>query len=458
MIKTRGILLLVAALAVAFFVANLISSYLKDTTPAHGMVLVAAGPISAGDILTQQNLKRVKWPSSDIPPGSFHDLQKVLGRTAAAGINSGEPINEKRLVPGGGFSDKSLNSRIDPGMRVISIELDRISGIPGSLATGDMVDVLAASALDKNQSAWISRIILSRVRVLALGNGNQSVKTRKKSKKERVTLLLTVAKARILTASEGAVLKLIKRNPSDEDKKEDGVTVFSNSLGPKTISQINEMVKKRDDRMQKGIDPGMRAVTIRVNDEDGICGFLRPGNRVDVMGTNGFIQAAIHGKREAGTKATVTDKWQASKILMQNVKILFIEEDVAITGNTSPQKADSSRPQQAPSLEPQPGAWVPSWPTKRVTVLVSPQDAERLTVIATTSDKIKLILRKAGDCEIVDTKGEKSNEIFSKEKEDFYDIAIFGRGTARGKKRFDRKKLEEEDSLNLQDLGKESEI
>jgi len=212
------------------------------------------------------------------------------------------------------------------------------------------------------------------------------------------------------------------------------------------------MIDRRDRRMQEAILSGMRAVTIRVNDEDGICGYLRPGNKVDVIATHGFIQAAIHGRRLPGTEATVINNWLASKILMQNVEILFIEEDVAITGTTTPPQngsdssIDADRTDQ--SGEKAAVEWESPWPTKRVTLLLSPKDAERLTVIATTSAKVKLIVRKSEDSGIVETKGEKSNEIFFKEKDLYYDITIFGRQTNKGTKRFDRETLEE-DGLQL---------
>ena len=447
MIKARGIIFIVASLAVAFFAATMVSRYLKKPVSSEVRLVVAGADISPGDRLTPEKLKTIRWPESDVPRGSFSSVRKVAGRVAAGSIHEGEPINEKRLVPQGEFAESYLATRIGPGMRAVSMEIDRVSGVSGMLSPGDRVDVIATNPLQGSKGARISRVILSGVKVLAVSYEGKNGKKEKTFRKGIVTLLLSREDALTLAASEGARLRLVKRNPSDGSEGEYETTVFSASLGPKKASELQKMAAERDRRLQEAIKKGMRAVTIRVRDEDGICGFLRPGNRVDVIATHPFIEAAVHGRPVPGAEATVTNNLLASKILMQDVEVLFIEEDVEITEEARPKSApDTSKDGKTAQGEKNTSAeWVAPWPTKRVTLLVSPEDAERLAVIAATSADVKLIVRKHGDNEIVETKGEKSNEIFFKEKGLYYDIEILGRGTSRGTKRFDRKKLEEDD-------------
>ena len=57
------------------------------------------------------------------------------------------------------------------------------------------------------------------------------------------------------------------------------------------------------------IDKGMRAVTIRVNDVNGVAGFVLPGDRVDVLLT-----------REWSGKNPITN------VLMQNIKVLGVDQ------------------------------------------------------------------------------------------------------------------------------------
>jgi pilus assembly protein CpaB len=60
------------------------------------------------------------------------------------------------------------------------------------------------------------------------------------------------------------------------------------------------------------ITPGMRATTIRVNDVNGVAGFVLPGDRVDILLTRG-------GKRGGGKLTT--------DIMLQNMKVLGIDQD-----------------------------------------------------------------------------------------------------------------------------------
>lgn len=62
------------------------------------------------------------------------------------------------------------------------------------------------------------------------------------------------------------------------------------------------------------IDEGLRAVTIRVNDVNGVAGFVLPGDRVDILLTRTPVGAK-------GGNSRITD------VLMQNIKVLGIDQD-----------------------------------------------------------------------------------------------------------------------------------
>lgn len=59
------------------------------------------------------------------------------------------------------------------------------------------------------------------------------------------------------------------------------------------------------------LDPGMRAVTIRVDDVRGVAGFVRPGDRVDII-----LTQSVNGNPVAD-------------VLLQNVKVLAIDQMAA---------------------------------------------------------------------------------------------------------------------------------
>jgi len=106
------------------------------------------------------------------------------------------------------------------------------------------------------------------------------------------------------------------------------------------------------------IPPGMRAVSVRVNDVVGVAGYVLPGTRVDVVATVNPTQNQID----------VT-----SKVVLANVQVLT-------SGTKIEQDGDKGKPMEV----------------SVVTLLVDPSEAERLT-LASTEGKIQLALRNPLD-------------------------------------------------------------
>ena len=106
------------------------------------------------------------------------------------------------------------------------------------------------------------------------------------------------------------------------------------------------------------IPPGMRAVSVRVNEVIGVAGYVLPGTRVDVVAT-------------ASPSQSQTDV--TSKVVLANVQVLT-------AGTRMEQNREDGKPLQVTV----------------VTLLVSPEQAERLT-LASTEGKIQLALRNPLD-------------------------------------------------------------
>ncbi len=114
------------------------------------------------------------------------------------------------------------------------------------------------------------------------------------------------------------------------------------------------------------IPEGHRAMTVAVDQVSGVAGFITPGNRVDVV-----------------LSVTPTGGQQPiSKIVLQDVPVLAIGQIIA------QEQKEGSKPQIVPT----------------VTMDVSPEDAEKLAV-ASTQGRLQLVLRRAGDAEVVKTSG-----------------------------------------------------
>lgn len=114
------------------------------------------------------------------------------------------------------------------------------------------------------------------------------------------------------------------------------------------------------------ISDGMRGMSVRVDNVTGVSGFVTPNSRVDVV-------VSGNPTNEGGAAE------QKGKVILQNVRVLA-------TGKEIEQKDE--KPVEVPT----------------VTLLVSPEDAEKLTV-ATRQEAVRLTLRNYRDEEIVPTAG-----------------------------------------------------
>ena len=106
------------------------------------------------------------------------------------------------------------------------------------------------------------------------------------------------------------------------------------------------------------IPPGLRAVSVRVNEVIGVAGYVLPGTRVDVVAT----------VSPSGQTGDMT-----SKVILTNVQVLA-------AGTKIERDTDKNKPM----------------PVSVVTLLVDPEEAERLT-LASTEGKIQLALRNPLD-------------------------------------------------------------
>lgn len=117
------------------------------------------------------------------------------------------------------------------------------------------------------------------------------------------------------------------------------------------------------------IPAGMRAISVRVNDVVGVAGFVVPGTRVDVVVT---VKDSEKDRNEP-----------MSRTVVSNVQVL--------TAGTKYDQDKSTK--DAKPI-----------PTSVVTVMVLPEDAERIA-LASNEGKITLVLRNPLDVAPTDTRG-----------------------------------------------------
>ena len=112
------------------------------------------------------------------------------------------------------------------------------------------------------------------------------------------------------------------------------------------------------------LTPGMRAITVSINAESGVAGFVFPGDRVDMVLTHGI---SYQGDTEEGTPAPAL---RVSETILRNVRVLAIDQ------RTNELGGEGSGPKTG----------------RTVTFEVSPKFVEKIAV-AQTLGQISLSLR-----------------------------------------------------------------
>jgi pilus assembly protein CpaB len=124
------------------------------------------------------------------------------------------------------------------------------------------------------------------------------------------------------------------------------------------------------------IPPGMRACAVRVNEVVGVAGFVLPGMRVDVL---------IAGMAPGGS----TTEGSRVRTLLQNIQVLSAGAQI--------QKDAEGKPVQA----------------QVVNLLVTPDQAEVLSLAGGDGTRIQLVLRNPLDTEVTKTAGSAMARLFA---------------------------------------------
>jgi len=129
------------------------------------------------------------------------------------------------------------------------------------------------------------------------------------------------------------------------------------------------------------LSDGMKAVTIRVNDVEGVAGFVLPGDRVDILLT-----------RTGEKNNAVND------VVIQDVRVLAVDQ-------LADQRADK------PSV------------VKAVTIEVDPTEGQKVALAATVGT-LSLLLRKAGDAVAGDTRRVTTRDLMTAPAQESHFVTI----------------------------------
>jgi pilus assembly protein CpaB len=177
-------LVFVLGISLAGFAVYLVQGHISQTEAqleAERRARVAMGPMSDvliikrdlkyGDTLKQDDVARMPWPQSMLPPNAFTDVTALFPendqrpRTVLRPMDRFEPILASKVTEPG--EEAGLNMRLPRGMRAFAIRVDVASGVSGFLRPGDRVDVYWSGGL-RDGAGEITRLIEAGVRIVAI--------------------------------------------------------------------------------------------------------------------------------------------------------------------------------------------------------------------------------------------------------------------------------------------------
>jgi pilus assembly protein CpaB len=228
--RTRLLMIGVLALALGFFASvyvyrNLQSKSGSSSEPGID-VIVAADDLQVGARVEEHDIKVIRIPASDLPPGSPRRRSDVIGHGVIVPISKGEFILPNRLA--GENAGSGLPSLIPPGMRAVSVRVNEVVSVAGFVTAGTRVDVLLTGTPGSGGEQETTTV-LQNVAVLASGHTLERTATGEAQTTAVITLLVSPDDAQRLTlASSEGHIQLALRNPLDT--KQDEVPA-SNSRG-----------------------------------------------------------------------------------------------------------------------------------------------------------------------------------------------------------------------------------
>ncbi len=188
-------------------------------------VIVAADDLQVGARVEERDIKIIRIPATDLPPGAPRRRSEVLGHGVIVPISKGEFVLPNRLA--GENAGSGLPSLIPPGMRAVSVRVNEVVSVAGFVTPGTRVDVLLTGT--PNGGEQETTTVLQNVAVLASGHTLERTATGEAQTTAVITLLVSPDDAQRLTlASSEGHIQLALRNPLDT--KQDEVP-SSNSRG-----------------------------------------------------------------------------------------------------------------------------------------------------------------------------------------------------------------------------------
>jgi pilus assembly protein CpaB len=225
--RTTLLIAIILALGTGWLTLSYISSLQRANQPtgAPQQVLIAAQDIPARATITQQMFTIETRNQSVVQPGALSDPTKAVGSVALITIPSGSQITQADV---GTTAQAALPVRLQPGMRAVSIPIDKVKGVSGLVQPGDRVDVIAIPPRQGGQQP-VAVTILRGIRVLAIGATLENASATPSPDEQNATtatLEVNPKQADLLAMADvNTTLRLALRSPEEPIRSEETETL-----------------------------------------------------------------------------------------------------------------------------------------------------------------------------------------------------------------------------------------
>jgi pilus assembly protein CpaB len=179
------------------------------------IVVVAKIALDPTKLLSAEELKTEVWHQEKPPPGSFNNLEQVVGRVTATSIPPGDLITENKLAPKG--TTLGITALLSPNQRAMTVKVDEASGVAGFLAPGNRVDVVVVVDKGKYNKDPLAKLIFQNLKVLGTGQKLENSPGDKPQIVPTVTLEVTPDEGeRLALAAQEGRISLVVRGQGDQ--------------------------------------------------------------------------------------------------------------------------------------------------------------------------------------------------------------------------------------------------
>ncbi|HEX2947181.1 MAG TPA: Flp pilus assembly protein CpaB [Clostridia bacterium] len=238
------IIAIVFALITAVLIYSYISGIDSKTTAApkidYATVYIAARTIPARTEITAADVKQVQIARQLLNASAVTDINEITGKRTLESIISGEQIVKERLAD---EKSMSLSYFIPEGTRAVSFNVNEQIDVANLIRPGDFVDIVASFEKEEEENGQtikfyprITKVILQRVQVLALGQ--DVVLPAEKLKDPPATVTLAIKQEdveKFVFASEYGTLRLALRPLDDNSQDSTPGILRSDMTGTKGV-------------------------------------------------------------------------------------------------------------------------------------------------------------------------------------------------------------------------------